>query len=148
MKLIVGENLRKKIASGDLCLAPKGNGTSRTDLRERALSIVRLVATIAQAVHHAHQSNVLHRDLKPANIVVDRQGQPHLTDFGLAKIMGSTAEVTPLPLSGSGAGLGTPSYMSPEQAAGRGSRPRQTFTASASFFTKCSPAFRPSRPAP
>jgi serine/threonine protein kinase len=119
MKLITGESLRKKIASGELCLAPRGNGTSRTDLRERAVAIIQMMATIARAVHHAHSHDVLHRDLKPANIVVDQQGRPHLTDFGLAKIMGSATEATPVPLSGSGTALGTPSYMSPEQAAGQ-----------------------------
>jgi len=119
MKLIVGENLRKKIASGDLCLAPRENGMSRVNLRERAMSIVRVMASIARAVHHAHNKDVLHRDLKPANILLDAQGQPHLTDFGLAKILGPAAETSPSPATGSGIALGTPSYMSPEQAAGQ-----------------------------
>src|SRR5439155_14781583 len=117
-KLIPGENLRKKIASGDFGLMPDGAGNS-TRIRERAAAIVRLVATIARAVHHAHENGVLHRDLKPANIIVDPDGQPHLTDFGLAKLMDAEAgERMGAPLTLSGTALGTPSYMSPEQATG------------------------------
>ena len=120
MKFIAGGNLRQKIADGDLCLTPRGRSTSKTDIRARALAIARVMATISRAVHHAHQHGVLHRDLKPANILVDREGQPHLTDFGLAKMLDPEAEEPPrAPLTLSGAALGTPSYMSPEQAAGR-----------------------------
>jgi WD40 repeat protein/serine/threonine protein kinase len=73
-----------------------------------------LVADVARAVHHAHQRGILHRDLKPSNIVLDPEGRPHVTDFGLAKrIEGDSS------LSASGAILGTPQYMSPEQASGR-----------------------------
>ena len=119
MKLIVGENLRKKIASGDLCLATKDGGTTKTELRERAIAIARLIAAMSRAVQHAHENGVLHRDLKPANILVDRSGQPHLTDFGLAKMMEPEADGSATgPLTLSGTTLGTPSYMSPEQADG------------------------------
>jgi WD40 repeat protein len=73
-----------------------------------------LLALVARAVHYAHQRGVLHRDLKPGNILLDADGQPHLTDFGLARMLEKDRGLTI-----SGAVLGTPGYMSPEQAAGK-----------------------------
>lgn len=73
-----------------------------------------LIATLARAVHHAHQRGVLHRDLKPTNILIDDRGEPHLTDFGLAKLVHAGGDLTQTI-----AILGTPHYMAPEQAAGK-----------------------------
>ena len=68
---------------------------------------------IAEALHHAHQQGVIHRDLKPANIMMDVEGEPHLMDFGLAR-----REVGEVTMTMDGQVLGTPAYMSPEQAGG------------------------------
>src|SRR5712671_5102397 len=72
-----------------------------------------LIAKVARTVHYAHEHGILHRDLKPGNILLDPKGEPHLTDFGLARLVESESSVTQtLDV------LGTPSYMAPEQAVG------------------------------
>lgn len=73
-----------------------------------------LMHKIAEAVAYAHENGVIHRDLKPANILLDQDGQPHITDFGLAKQVKGDSRLT-----ATGQVLGTPSYMPPEQASGR-----------------------------
>jgi serine/threonine protein kinase/predicted Zn-dependent protease len=75
---------------------------------------VELIAKVACTVHYAHEHGILHRDIKPGNILLDQQGEPHLTDFGLARLLDTQSSVTrTIDVLG-----GTPSYMAPEQAAG------------------------------
>src|SRR6476661_5132652 len=72
-----------------------------------------LIAKVARTVHYAHQHGILHRDIKPGNILLDAKGEPHLTDFGLARLVEAESTMTrTLDV------LGTPSYMAPEQAMG------------------------------
>ncbi|MCI0340837.1 MAG: serine/threonine-protein kinase [Planctomycetales bacterium] len=74
---------------------------------------VEIVRDVADAVAHAHARGILHRDLKPSNILLDREGRPHVVDFGLAKLVVHGSKLTK-----TGQALGTPAYMSPEQARG------------------------------
>jgi TolB-like protein/Tfp pilus assembly protein PilF len=74
---------------------------------------VELVVKVARTVHYAHEHWILHRDIKPGNILLDKNGEPHLTDFGLARLVESESTATRTVEV-----LGTPSYMAPEQAAG------------------------------
>jgi WD40 repeat protein/serine/threonine protein kinase len=97
MDYIAGQSLAERVRQGPMPLP----------------QAARCVQTIAGAIHYAHQRGVLHRDLKPSNILLDAQGQPHVTDFGLAKLVEQESSLTQ-----SEAILGTPSYMAPEQAAG------------------------------
>jgi TolB-like protein len=74
---------------------------------------VELIAKVARTVHYAHEHGILHRDIKPGNILLDANGEPHLTDFGLARLLETESSIThTLDV------LGTPSYMAPEQAVG------------------------------
>jgi serine/threonine protein kinase/Tfp pilus assembly protein PilF len=82
----------------------------------RPLSIrqaAELIAKLARTVHYAHQHGVVHRDIKPGNVLVDVNGEPHLSDFGLARLLETESTMT-----GTQEMIGTPSYMAPEQALG------------------------------
>src|SRR5882724_1211756 len=82
-------------------------------LRNEPHECVRLTAKVARAVQYAHEHGVLHRDLKPGNILLDGRGEPFVTDFGLAKWLDTTTDLTR-----SLAIFGTPGYIAPEQAKG------------------------------
>ncbi|HQR08281.1 MAG TPA: serine/threonine-protein kinase, partial [Gemmatales bacterium] len=101
MKLIEGSSLSQAKNQ-----RPKGE--TPKDQQRWAAS---LVAQVARAVHHAHQRGILHRDLKPGNVLLDNNGEPHVTDFGLAKKVEGGSDLT-----NTGAIVGTPAYMAPEQA--------------------------------
>jgi len=98
MEYVDGINLAQLITQGPV------------DLEEA----VWLLGKVARAVAHLHQHGIVHRDLKPSNILLDAQGEPYVTDFGLAKVFAADSDLT-----ATGVIAGTPSYMSPEQAAGR-----------------------------
>jgi eukaryotic-like serine/threonine-protein kinase len=97
MKFIEGTTLAKRLAEGPLA----------------ATEAATLLAPVCRAIEYAHKHGVPHRDLKPSNILIDREGHPYVGDFGLAKRIDADASLTQ-----SGAIVGTPSYMPPEQAAG------------------------------
>jgi tetratricopeptide (TPR) repeat protein len=100
-----------------LCLELVEGGSLEKKLKgapQPAREAARLVETLARAMQHVHQHGILHRDLKPSNVLLTADGNPKITDFGLAKLLDSDLLPTP-----SEAVLGTPSYMAPEQADGR-----------------------------
>jgi chitinase len=94
MELLTGGTLEKMIQSGPLPVE----------------KTVEIISQIASALDYAHQQGIVHRDLKPQNVLLDQQGNAFLSDFGIAKLVGATSALTQ-----SGAALGTPTYMSPEQ---------------------------------
>jgi len=110
MDIVEGKSFADAIVDGRL----RGRPSARLGRRPLLLrDAVQVVADVARAVGYAHAQGIVHRDLKPANVLLDADGRPHVSDFGLAKDA-SAAELTR-----SGDVFGTPYYMSPEQAEGR-----------------------------
>ncbi|MEU5179002.1 protein kinase [Streptomyces longwoodensis] len=97
MQLIEGPTLKDRIAAGPL--SPAETAT--------------LGAGLAQGLDHAHAAGIVHRDVKPSNIILDRSGHPHLTDFGISRLLDSTSRTA------TGALIGTAAYLAPEQVLGR-----------------------------
>ncbi|MCA9262696.1 MAG: serine/threonine protein kinase [Planctomycetales bacterium] len=97
MKLVEGETLAAQLTRGPI---PPRQAS-------------RLLSAVSRAIDYAHRNGVLHRDLKPSNILIDADGEPLVSDFGLARPIAEGASLTK-----TGAVLGTPAYMAPEQAAG------------------------------
>ena len=91
-------------------------GTLKDRMAEGRLplpEVNRIVGQVGSALDYAHRMGVIHRDVKPTNVLLDAEGNAFLTDFGLAKMVEASVELT-----GTGVGIGTPAYMSPEQGKG------------------------------
>ncbi len=125
MEYIEGQSLAQRIEAGKkgtglICAQhPSGRSGKLAPSPFSPVDVptaVRIVGTMARAVDYLHRQGIVHRDLKPSNILLDAQGEPYLTDFGLAKFFAPDTQRT-----ATGVIAGTPSYMAPEQAAGRGS---------------------------
>src|SRR5262249_38301003 len=115
MKLIEGGNLWERIPD----YPPPAPIQASAENKGRQSRIAHMVAAAAHAVHHAHQRGILHRDLKPSNILLDADGRPYITDFGLAKRLDRSTSVRRSDsLTQTGGHVGTPTYMAPEQASG------------------------------
>ncbi len=132
IKLMEGGSLAHRIADYRLPILDwktgkdeHGNVWTAAQIAKRQSQIANLMVSIARAVHHAHQRGILHRDLKPSNILLDADGRPHVTDFGLAKRVAVDNS-----LSQPGDKVGTPRYLAPEQAAGQ----RQAITTATDVY--------------
>jgi serine/threonine-protein kinase len=101
MRLLESGSLRKRLFQGTLPLS----------------TIARMLEQIAEGLDYAHQHGIVHRDIKPSNILLDERDNAYLTDFGIAKMLGTTTHVT------SEGVVGTPHYMSPERCRGKSATP-------------------------
>ena len=102
MEYVAGKTLAERLHE----LAKRGEGLSLPEA-------IRIVRDVASALAYAHSLNMVHRDVKPSNIILDEDDRAVLTDFGVAKLLGGTR------FTGTGALVGTPHYISPEQAMGK-----------------------------
>ena len=114
MEHLSGGNLSQRLSEGPMA----------------AQLAAQLVETLARAMQAAHECGFVHRDLKPSNILLAGDGTPKVSDFGLAKQLVAETEMTAGDLTESGAMLGTPNYMAPEQASGKSSA-QQSYNSSA-----------------
>jgi len=118
-------------------------GTSLEEYLSREIvtqdKVLEIMEKMARAIHTAHMKGVIHRDLKPSNIMIDREGEPYLVDFGIAKIVGWDSSS----LTRTGESLGTPAYMSPEQALGRFTDFRSDIFSLGTILYECLTRFNP-----
>ena len=121
MKLIDGGSLEARKDEFSLPVPNRKSGNtsdgkiwSRIQIQVRSRRLVQMIVMVTQAVHYAHLRGILHRDLKPGNVVIDSLGEPHVTDFGLARSLTREDQRTR-----TGTIIGTPDYMAPEQAQGK-----------------------------
>jgi serine/threonine protein kinase/tetratricopeptide (TPR) repeat protein len=111
MRYVAGRSLAEHLAGAATAADAAATSVLRNTSRGGIHALIHVFEKVAHALHIAHESGVLHRDIKPGNVMIDREGEPVLLDFGLARPEQSTGDS----LTASGDELGTPAYMSPEQ---------------------------------